>query len=127
MSILKQALESFDTVEDDQENDNKVIVMQGPLSDIIFRALNIVYAKEKNPTTNLSLESQAQEVVVTQKLIENLIDDENDKVPDFNVWDIGTLTFGAETLKIRISSFQTFNFRARNFKVLTLEVGELGE
>jgi len=81
MSILELALEARDEL--DAPKNEKLIVMQGPLSEVIYRALNVVYDKKGDEAEyDTSLESAAQDVVVAQRVMEKWLMDEVNAAPD---------------------------------------------
>lgn len=99
MSILQHALESrIDDVESDSSE--KLIVMKGPLSEILYRALNIVYAKggKEASLKDYALESIAQDIVIAKTLIENIQDDDSDRDPDYIVFGVSKDDIEPETL-----------------------------
>lgn len=69
MGILRTALEGTDLEEDKKEV--PTLVMRGPLSEIIYRALNIEYDKEREENEEaLALESQAQDAVIFKSFLD---------------------------------------------------------
>lgn len=70
MKLLKRALEDFNVERLDEENqvedEDKDIVMEGPLSEIIYRALNVAYSKQKD----YALESQSQDATIIKSVAE---------------------------------------------------------
>lgn len=99
MSILQAALESrIDEVQ--SEKDEKLIVMRGPLSEIIHRALNIVYNKdsEEAQLKDFALESIAQDIVIAQNIIESVTNDETNKDADYVIYGVSKNEVEPETL-----------------------------
>lgn len=98
MSILETALES--RIDDTQkEQEEKLIVMKGPLSELLYRALNILYAKSgENKDLDYALESQAQDVVVSRSVIESVNDGVDDSDVDYVVFGVTKNSVIPETL-----------------------------
>ncbi len=66
-SILRRALEAYDS-QSTGGDDDKMIVMKGPLSELYTQALNRVYAKEAPAEGVVATESQANDQLMMQAL-----------------------------------------------------------
>lgn len=99
MSILQTALESrIDEIQSDE--DEKLIVMKGPLSEILYRAMNILYAKDgaEASRNDFALESIAQDVVIAHSLVESISEDDTARKPDYVVFGVSQNEIEPETL-----------------------------
>ena len=93
MDLLEQSLRK-----PNEKSEEKLIVMHGPLSEMIYRALNGVYIKGGEESDyDFSLESQAQEAELSAKAIEQ-IDDQGDETPDYVVFGVDKLQVEPETI-----------------------------
>lgn len=107
MSILELSLESF-SLENKEEKDlnDKTIVMHGPLSDILYRALNIAYSKKNDDVqlTDYAIESIAQDVVIANNILEAANSDTGNDDYDYFVYGVNKMDVDEETVK-EVKSF----------------------
>lgn len=96
MDLLEQSLQKKE-----EPSDEKLIVMHGPLSELIYRALNGVFAKKGDESNyNLSIETLAQDSDLAAKVIENSEFDDinNNEVPDYVVFGVNKSEVEPETI-----------------------------
>lgn len=96
MHMLKRALESNEMMGDNDKE--KTIVMRGPLSEIIYRALNVYYDKDRDEDDMITLESQAQEVVVFRKKIDADGQVQISSEPTYTVYGVNKLAVEPEDI-----------------------------
>lgn len=92
MNLIEQSLAS-------DAREDKLIVMQGPLSEILYRALNKVFDKKgEESDQNLSLETLAQDEAILEGSRQQSPDEPNNGSPEYVVFGIDKLQVEPENI-----------------------------